>query len=290
MKLVRAIPFICLGLACSAFAAREAANEVGRWAGFEHSTADPGPPVVLDLIANTDVSRFALRGTISGLPAVQFPVAVTGFVNPAGRLHLTLLNRDSNTEIGFCDGSVRPVENFGRGSGQDDLGSLEFTLRNANGGTIRGHMNLLHMFGGTNWMSSGFNWAPIGGLPHREQATGAFMPGGADAATRCSFFGEQMGGETSSAFGGGMLLPAVQFQMVGTSNARGGLIMLCDGSVRNGDQNALIGLLFTGAIPADSTNALDVVGHAGIGAFTQLLPAVQRVREAAMSFHWAAGG
>jgi len=197
------------------------------------------------------------------------------------------MDANGNT-VGFCDGSVMPILNFGQGSGQDDLGSLNFTLTNATGSASTGHMNLLHMYGGGDWQVAGINWGDRGGLPSQGQSHGAFLAAGADSSVATSFFGQQRGGDTSSAFVGGLLLPAVQFQMVGTVNARGSIVMMGDGSVPGGTANALIGLLFTGALPAvQMPGNLDVVGLAGTGPFGLLLPAVQRAREAAMSFSWA---
>ncbi len=284
------LSLLMLSLGGSAFAARDASQEVGQWQGFAHVGTTVGLPAVqMTLRGNPERGPFALQGTMVGLPAVQMPVAVEGRVTRAGTIGLVLRRLTDGVLIGFCDGSVRPVENFGRGSGQDDLGSLNFFLLDDTGMPVMGHMNMLHMFGGLDWQRAGLDWGRLGGLPDLGQAEGAFMPPRGDMADRCSFFAMQNGGPTSSALGGSVLLPAVQFQMVGTANGRGSVIFLCDGSVRTGDTNALIGLLFTGAVPLGG-GPPTMIGHFGVGGANELLPAVQKVREAAMSFRWAAHG
>src|SRR5690348_13096493 len=116
------------GIGGRASAAHSPANEVGRWNGFAHQAGDTGPGsrvalnLLLPAIRTGDLN---LEGNISGLPAVQGNLRVAGRVNGDGRLLIGLFTtgQDRSTLIGFCDGSVRQVENFGQGSGQDDLGS-----------------------------------------------------------------------------------------------------------------------------------------------------------------------
>ncbi|HTQ08535.1 MAG TPA: hypothetical protein VMI31_00545 [Fimbriimonadaceae bacterium] len=282
-----------MSFAGTAFAAHGPAQELGHWLGFAHggSSSNTAAGVILDLQPAASATGFNLSGTIA-LPAVQMPLSVKGLVTPFGFLYLTLQDANGN-RVGFCDGSVMPIQNFGPGSGQDDLGSLDFTVTDATGAAVTGHMNLLHMYGGQNWQTAGINWGDRGGLPADGQSHGAFLPAGADTGVATSFFGRQLGGDTSSAFAGGVSLPAVQFQMVGTVNARGSIVMMCDGSAPSGATSALIGLLFTGALPAvQNPGNLDISGLAGVASFGLLLPAVQKERGAAMSFSWgvSAGG
>lgn len=287
--------FLALAFASSALALGGPANEVGRWLGFAHGPVNASTAqskVVLDLALGTTAAGPMLQGVISGLPAVQMPLAVSGSVSRQGRLTLLLRRPDNQNLVGFCDGSVMPIGNFGPGSGQDDLGSLDFVLVSDTGGPITGHMNLLHLFGGAQWQMAGLDWSRFGGLPGQGQSHGAFMGDGSDQAGLSSFFGSQDGGQASSSFTGGVRVGSVELSMVGTVNGRGSLVMMCDGSVRTGDQNALIGLLFTGGVaPSPASTNLpqtDVVGKFGVAGFGELLPAVQKIREAAMSFSWGA--
>src|SRR5579862_8168941 len=145
--LAAALSFASLTFSGSALAAHGPADEVGHWMGFAHSgtAASASGAVVLDLAVSPNSGSFNLQGMIS-LPAVQMPLLVKGLITPFGFLYLSLSDANGNV-VGFCDGSVMPVANFGAGSGQDDLGSLNFALRDAAGSSVTGHMNLLHMYG-----------------------------------------------------------------------------------------------------------------------------------------------
>jgi hypothetical protein len=79
---------------------------------------------------------------------------------------------------------------------------------------------------------------------------------------------------------------AQQYAMVGTVNAPGSTIMMCDGSFQPsaGGPSFLIGLLFTGGVMPVGANMQPMfVGHYGVASFADLLPAVQRVRGGALS-------
>src|SRR5579862_1993941 len=270
-RLTAAELLLFLGLA-SAACAHDASTEVGHWLGFAQSSSGASSRVVLDLTAVTGSNPFALQGTISGLPAVQITFQVNGIVTPEGQLRLGLFLPGTAEMVGFCDGSVRPILNFGPGSGQDDLGSLNVVLASASSGA-GGHLNLLHMFGGAGWQMVGINWGDFGGLPGFAQSTGAFMRPHLDVAGPASFSASQEGGATSSAFTGGVRLADFGLDMVGTANSRGTIVMMCDGSVTNGGSSSLIGLLFTGAMPAPVPGTVPtrvIVGNWGAAAFDQL--------------------
>src|SRR5690242_17732072 len=107
------------GAAGSASAARTPANDVGRWDGFAHQTGNTGPGsrvalnLLLPAVQTGDVN---LVGDINGLPAVQDTLRVEGRVNGDGHVLLGLFHWTEARAvlIGLCDGSVRPVENFGQ--------------------------------------------------------------------------------------------------------------------------------------------------------------------------------
>ena len=261
--------------------------EVGHWLGFKN----PVPVgIVMDLVASPAISAGAFHGTISGLPAVQNVLNVFGSVGSDGSIIIVLVDPSTGGRVGFCDGSVRPIGNFSPGSGQDDLGSLDFSVIDPTGARQNGHMNLLHMFGGLNWQHAGLDWSTIGFPP--DPCDGAFLRGGLDTAGGAELdaiqdtSGNAAGGpNTNSAIFGEMKLSLLPFEMVGTVNSRGSIVMMCDGSAR--DSSALIGLLFTGGVRAGVSPGFNhIVGTFGAGPFDTFLPAVQRSRDGAMSYSW----
>jgi hypothetical protein len=280
---------ICL--ANTAFAARSAASEVGHWLGFAHSSGGPGN-IVLDLAPSVSTSGMVFQGTISGLPAVQNTLNVVGSVTSDGVIILVCRDVSTGAIVGFCDGSVFPILNFGPVGSQDDLGSLNFALLSPTGAQITGHMNLLHMAGGLRWQQAGMDWGGLGGFPP-DPCDGSFLREGADTSEIATLSavqdttGSQAGSPNlNSAITGEMKLSLLPLAMVGTVNSRGSIVMMCDGSAPSG---ALIGLLFTGGVtPVPLGSPGRMVGGFGAGGFASFLPAVQRSRDGSMSFFWNA--
>lgn len=275
-----AASLIVFGLMGAASAARNASSEVGRWIGFGHQaevTGD-GSVTVMDLVPSTAAGELAhLDGTLSGLPAVQRTFTVSGAVTPGGQLHLNL-RADGYT--GFCDGSVRNLSGFTGETEPDAIGDINYRVTDTAGHVLRGHINMIHLYGGR-------AWADVA-APHFGQGSGAYLRArtnvaGHSAASVLTQQGSQMGGT--------LALGDYQFQMLGTGNAHGSLIFLCDGSVRQGDNHSLIGLLFTGGVAQPvAGDQQSVVGFFGVGSFGLLLPAVQKVRESALSFSFPVVG
>ena len=268
------LPLVMIGSAASA-AARNVTDEVGRWVGFAHQHGQfvAGAHVVLDLTASATAGR--LEGTISGLPAVQNSLRVLGSVTGGGIMRLTL-SGDGIT--GFCDGSVNILRNYSKAGDPDVIGDFEYSVTFATSAApVRGHVNLLHLYGGINW--GDMQVMNLLGSSH-----GAFMtPRANEADGSVMKIDEQRGSLISGLIG----LLNQPFDMVGTVNSHGSTIMMCDGSVRAGDTVGLIGLLFSGGATAPASGGpADLVGHYGSAAFGLLLPAVQRGRGGVMSFEY----
>jgi hypothetical protein len=278
------------GIAGRASAAHAPSNEVGRWDGFAHQSGDTGPGsrvglnLLLPAVRTGEVN---LVGDLNGLPAVQRTLRVEGRVNGDGRLLIGLFAavQDRSTLIGFCDGSVRPVQNFGQGSGQDDLGSLNYRLLNGDGKVLTGHMNLLHMQGGGVW-----DQAPAVLLP-AVQSQGGFLPAGGDRAGAASL---TITDQNHTELIGLLDLGDTKLQIAGTVNGGGTVLMLGDGSVTPSpasDTHSLIGLLFTGGVTVQSQDTLrntTLIGNFGVGGFAGgLLPAVQGNRGGALTAWWS---
>ena len=274
---------IALGLAVPAFAAREAASEAGRWVGFAAQTSRPPNPCVLDIMSTGPLGSSALAGTLSGLPAVQdasgAPVMLsfTGSVTLFGRLSGSL---QGGGVVGFCDGSVRQLLNFGQRGGQDDIGELNYRLTDASGMSFSGHINMIHLYGGMGWAQMVVPSLGSGGV-------GSCLPAVQDELSPASLVvyppdpgvagvpsGSQFAGMLAKGVPGGGDLQS--FQLVGTINERGSLVMLGVG-VKPPSPNmpALIGLLFTGALGAVNPGPPTILGHYGTAGFGVLLPAIQ---------------
>ena len=134
----------------------------------------------MDLVSVSGVAGSTFRGTISGLPAVQTTLRIVGSAGADGSIGMTLVDPSTGTRIGVCKGSALTIGNFGPGSGQDDLESLNFDVVGVTGAPVSGHINLLHMFGGLDWESAGFDWGQVGFPP--DPCDGSFIPGGSDTS------------------------------------------------------------------------------------------------------------
>lgn len=271
---------VVVALAPQAHAARETRWEVGRWLGFAHLNDQvvAGAPIVIDLALQEHATGGpTLKGTLKGIPHYEQRVfQVEGNVNVDGHIQLFLT---SDGVTGGCDGSVRPILGFGNAEGHDDISWMAFEVHDTAHHVTTGKINLLHMYGLQ-------EWAQVHARNLVGQGVGAFIGVGADVAGNTGLNVARQ--EGSSFYGGLNLVGYSEMQMVGTSNARGSIIYLCDGSVRIGDVNTLIGLLFTGGISPRLPEhpAVEIVGKYGMGRSELLLPAVQRIREAAMSTHY----
>lgn len=285
---------VVLGVSQTAFAAREAADEVGRWVGFAAQAGQdlrPPNPCLLDIMTPGTSRPGSLAGTLSLVPAVRdeagapLTLNFTGFVTPSGRLTLFLRGGGA---VGFCDGSVRKIESFGQPGGQDDIGELNYRVRDASGRIFRGHVNMIHLYGGLLWAEMVVPSLGRGGA-------GSCLPAVQDelAPASCIIGGsvdpELNPGQEGSQVVGSLVLGDPQtndgqlFQMVGTINERGSLLML-GVFVKPPSPNrpALIGLLFTGAMGTFAAGPPNVLGRYGTADFGVLLPAIQR--ESVLSF------
>jgi hypothetical protein len=264
-----------IGASQLALATHPASHDVGRWNGFAHQAGQlvAGSPVTLDLNLAATSTR-VLQGTISGLPAVQMPLNVSGAVTNGGELVLVL------TATGFTgtlEGKVANLAGFTHDGDPDNIGDFTFNIKGPTG-KIQGHLDMIHLYGGANW---GTVVAPnlLG------SAQGAALVGesstAVDGATTVS-------GEVGSGLVGSVSIGGNQYAAVGTISDQGSLIFLGDGSVRPDPTKppSLVGLLFAGAVAMNLAGPAEAVGHFHQGFFGTLLPAVQTIRPGAMSLNW----
>lgn len=256
--------------------AHNASTETGRWDGFAHQGGQlvAGAPVAMDLAPGTTGGPRALQGTISGLPAVQSTLNVAGMVTPSGILSLHV------TTAGFTGtilGKVANLEGFTHDGDPSNIGDIDFSVNSA-AGRSRGHLNMIHLYGGANWATAsapGLLGSAQGAALVAEHSTAVV-----GATTVSSQTGSELVGTTT--------IGENQYAMVGTVSDDGSLIMMGDGSVRgNGNQPpSIVGMLFAGGIALNLAGPAEAVGHFHQGFFGTLLPAVQRERPGAMSLNW----